>query len=189
MQTTETLYWGMKFGEWVTFWGLVLGPVIAVAITLLVERRRRQHEQRTQVLRMLLATRHLPGDATYSVAINLIPVEFNDSKTVMSAWQSYIEQVRFTPTEDNKQEHQKLVFSKQTKLIFEVMRANGFKLSETDIQTSAYAAEGYIQRDNILIASQLAMPEIANILRLQTQLMTGSEPTPAASGPVIRQAE
>lgn len=51
------------------------------------------------------------------------------------------------------------------------MRCIGFKLSETDIQTSAYAADGFIKRDNILIASQLAMPDIAESLRRQTEML------------------
>lgn len=106
----EALYWGLKFSEWVAFAGLVVGPVIAVALTLWVDGKRKRREQRIQVMRMLLATRHLPGDANYSVAINLIPIEFNDSKDVMAAWHSYIETVRYTPTPENQEQHQKLVF-------------------------------------------------------------------------------
>lgn len=168
----ETLYWGLKFSDWVTVAGLIIGPLVAVALTLWVEGRRKRREQRVQVVRMLLATRHLPSDAAYSVAINLVPVEFNGSKNVMSAWRSYIEQVRYTPSPENKAEHSKIVAAKQTTLIFEMLRMMGFKLSETDIQTSAYAADGFVQRDNILIASQLAMPEIAATLKRQLDLMT-----------------
>jgi len=167
----ETLYWGLKFGEWVTLAGLVLSPVFAVILTLWVDGRRKQREQRIQVMRMLLTTRHLPGDAVYSVAINLIPIEFNNSRGVMAAWHSYIESVRYTPTPENQEEHQKIIFSRQTKLIFETMKTIGFKLSETDIQTSAYAADGFIKRDSILIASQLAMPDIANSMRRQTEIL------------------
>jgi hypothetical protein len=59
----------------------------------------------------------------------------------MGAWSTYIETVRYQPAPENAEEHDKIVVSKQTKLIFEMMKCVGFKLSETDIQTSAYAAE------------------------------------------------
>lgn len=171
----EVLYWGLKFSDWISLSGLICGPIVAVALTLWIDGRRKRREQRIQIMRMLLTTRHLPGDATYSVAINLIPIEFNDRKSVMAAWNSYIEAVRYIPSPENRSGHDKIMSAKQTKLIFEMMKAIGFKLSETDIQTSAYAADGFIKRDNILLESQLAMPEIAKALNRQIELMEGSQ--------------
>jgi hypothetical protein len=169
----ETLYWGLRFGEWVSLVGLFLGPIVAVLVTLYIEGRRRTRDQHIQIMRMLLSTRHLAGDPLYSVAINLIPIEFNDSKPIMAAWRTYIEAVRFKPTEDNAEEHNRLLLSKQTKLIFELLKHLKFDLPETDIQTSAYAADAFIQRDNILLGSQIAMADIANSLRRQTDFLQG----------------
>ena len=169
----ETLYWGLKFSEWVSLVGLFLGPIVAVLLTLYIEGRRRTRDQHIQIMRMLLSTRHLAGDPLYSVAINLIPIEFNDSKPIMAAWRAYIEAVRFKPSEENAQEHNRVLLSRQTKLIFELLKHLNFDLPETDIQTSAYAADAFIQRDNILLGSQLAMADIANSLRVQTQILRG----------------
>ncbi|MBN8807797.1 MAG: hypothetical protein J0I47_06130 [Sphingomonas sp.] len=180
----ETLYWGLKFSEWISLAGILIGPIVAVVITLIVDGKRKRHDARHQIIRMLLASRHLVGDATYSTAINLIPAEFNSSKAVMAAWHDYIEHVRFKPSEENKEAHEKLHGAKQTKLIFEAMKEAGFKLAETDIQTSGYAADAYIMRDNILVASQIAMADIANILRQQTELLR-PEPVEASPSPRI----
>ena len=48
-----------------------------------------------------------------------------------------------------------------------------FNIAETDIQTTAYAADGWITRDNLAIDSQKAMRNIADILWIQTRLLGG----------------
>ena len=119
-------------------------------------------------MRMLLTTRHLPADANYSVAINLIPVEFNDDAKVMEAWRRYIEVVQVRPSPENEEQHNRELGVRQTKLIYAMMQSLGFNLAETDIQTSAYVADGFIRRDNIMIGSWLAMTDIAHSLRAQS---------------------
>jgi hypothetical protein len=74
----------MHLNDWLTLAAILLGPIVAVAITLWIEGRRRQRDTRMIVLRQLMATRHLPGDPMYSAAVNLIPVEFNDEAEVMT---------------------------------------------------------------------------------------------------------
>lgn len=61
-------------------------------------RRRRVHERKLHIMRMLLATRHIPADGQYNAAINLIPAEFNKQKEVIDAWRKYHELVRQQPT-------------------------------------------------------------------------------------------
>lgn len=162
---------GLELYEWLTLLGIVLSPIAAVLITLWVERRRRDQEQQVQTLRMLLTTRHLPADPAYSVAINLVPVEFSKHKRVMTAWSEYIEAVRFAPTPENAEAAHEKTRVKQTRLIYEITRVLKLGLSETDIQSSAYASEGYIKRDNLVIDAQLAWREIADALKVQTEVM------------------
>lgn len=180
---TETLYLGLKFSEWITVLGLLLGPIVAVVITMVVDGRRKKRDQQLQVLRMLLTTRHLPADAAYSVAINLVPVEFNADRNVMSAWERYVELVRTRPTDDNAVAHGEDVRSRQTKLIFAIMQSLGFKLAETDIQTSAYVADGFIRRDNLMVGSWAAMIDIATTLKQQTAMMGADQQNPSPTLP------
>jgi hypothetical protein len=166
-------YWSLKVSEWITLAGIVIGPIIAVGITLWIEARRRRRDQKTQTMRMLLNTRHLAGDPAYTIAINMIPVEFNKERRVMAAWRTYIEAVRYKPSPENADAHLKEVLSKQTKLIYEVMQHLGYELPETDIQSSAYAAGVYIERDNLNISAARAWIRIADALEAQTRLLNG----------------
>lgn len=165
---TGATYWGTY--EWLTLGALVLGPVLAVGMNLWHESRRCIRDRQLQVARMLLSTRHLVSDPAYSTAINLIPVEFRDQKSVMEAWKQYIEAVRYQPTPENSNEAHRITTAKQTRLIFEVTKHLGFNLSESEIGTSGYVAGGYVERDGILIAGYRAWPEIAAALKEQNVL-------------------
>lgn len=163
----------MSTNEILTLVAVIVGPIAAVAITLWVDGRRRDREQKIFVLRLLLATRHLPADPSFLAAINLIPVEFNERPEVIKAYNEFIEATRPRLDGVNDDAILRNSSTKLTRLIFEVSRSLGFKLRETDIQTSAYASEGWIKRDNLAQDSQQAMRDIANILWLQTRLLSG----------------
>ena len=163
----------MDMKDWLTLIALVLGPVIAVGITLWIEGQRRRHERRLAVLRQLMATRHLPGDPMYSTAINLIPVEFNDDRHVMEAYKAYqtaVSQPPSTEPEAVALTNQKVAVT-QTKLIFAVMKAMKLRASEADLPVEAYAAKGMIERDNLWLNSLRGTVRIADALELQTKLM------------------
>ena len=164
---------GLQPYEWLTLIGIIVGPIIAVVISLWVEARRRDREQKTIILRLLLTTRHLVGDPGYSAAINLIPIEFAGKNSVQTAYREYIEAANSDITDENRQKVAERTAVKQTKLIFAIARAMKFNIAETDIQTTAYAADGWIKRDNTALDSQKAMRDIANILWMQTRLLGG----------------
>ncbi|MDB5712740.1 MAG: hypothetical protein JWO15_137 [Sphingomonadales bacterium] len=180
----EQLYLGMKFYELITIVALVLGPVSAVAIQLASERRRKIRELQSQTMRMLVSTRHMPSDAAYSTAINMIPLDFNKNKKVMAAWKDYIATITYRASPENIDEHNRQIISKQTALIFEIMKLLGYELSETDIQTSAYAAGGFIARDNLMLEGWRAWPRIAASLEAQTAILA-----PSADGPPAQEGQ
>jgi hypothetical protein len=175
---TETIYFGLKLYEFLTLAAIVIGPVVAVSLQLFSERRRRKLEQQTQTMRMLVSTRHLAGDPNYTTAINMIPVDFNRNRKIMAAWQAYIEAIRYEPSPGNEEAHYKTTIAKQTHLIFLIMQYLGYKLAETDIQTTAYAAGGFVERDKLMIGGWLAWPRIADALEAQNRayIQTPNEP-------------
>ena len=169
MNKAEVLFFGLKLYELLTIVAILLGPIVAVAITIATDRRRHRSQQQTQTLRTLLSTRHLPADPAYSTAINLIPVDFSGVNSVMDSWHFYIEKIRTVPAPGGEDSHQKEIINKQTKLIFAMMQHLGYGLSESDIDISAYAAQGFIDRDNLGLAALAAWPRIAAALETQTQ--------------------
>lgn len=180
--TAEPIDLGLKLYEFLTLLAIITGPIIAVIVSLVMEARRRTREQQTQTLRMLLSTRHLPSDPNYSTAINLIPIDFNNNTGVMTAWNTYIETIRFRPAAEDEETHRQKTINKQTKLIFQMMKCLGYKLDETDIQLSAYAADGFILRENMNIEAMLAWPRIATALETQTQMFTAEPQNQAGEG-------
>lgn len=169
------VFLGLRLYELLTLIGVVVGPISAVAISLWAESRRRQRESRATILKMLLNTRGMPSDASWSIAINMIPVEFNGHKAVIQAWRDYIECVRYRVADENIPVHQALLGAKQTTLIHKIMIALGINLSESDIQTESYIAEGYIRRDNLYLDSLAAMRDIATHLETQSRLLGAEE--------------
>jgi hypothetical protein len=162
---------GMTTNEWLTLAAIVLGPILAVGVTLWIEERRQTRGRQLHIVRMLLMTRHMPADPQYNAAINLIPIEFNDQEKVMDAWRTYHERVRQTPSPEQVADHQKRVSAAQSGMIFQVMRSAGLtNLSEGDIQTQAYVSQGFVDRDTVYVESLRALPAIAATMEKQREL-------------------
>ena len=168
MAKSEALYLGLKLYELLTIVAIILGPIMAVGITVGTETRKRLKEQQTQTLRTLLSTRHLPSDPAYSTAINLIPVDFNSVKSVITAWTAYIEKIRVAPVQGSEVAHEREILNKQTRLIFAMTQHLGYALAESEIDISAYAAQGFINRDNLHLEALASWPRIASTLEAQT---------------------
>ena len=154
----------MKLYEIITLIAILVGPILAVVVQLLAEQRKQTRDQQTATLKMLVGTRHLPSDPAYSAAINMIPVDFNRVSSVMSAYKLYIECILYQASPENVQVQNQKILANQTKLIFAITKHLGYDLSETDIQTTAYAAGGFIARDNLMLDAWRAWPRIADAL-------------------------
>ena len=84
----------MSEPSWVsaaTIAGLFLGPISAVCITFWRENRREARGRRMHVMRQLLTAKAHPDDPTFSGAVNLIPVEFAKSASVLTALDKFID--------------------------------------------------------------------------------------------------
>lgn len=167
----ETLYMGMQLYELLTLFGIVIGPIVAVIITLWVDGRRRDRDQKLTVLRMLLTTRHVLADPAYQVAVNLIPAEFGKSRPVMEAYKEFTDAVSVQLDGINDEMIIRNTATKSTRLIYEIARHLKFDIRETDIQARGYLSRGWVERENTAIDSQRAMRDIANILAIQTRLL------------------
>ena len=156
----------MGLNAWLTLAAIFMSPIAAVAISLVFESRRRKRDGRMLILRQILITRHLPGDPSYSAAINLVPAEFNDNANVMGAYKTY--QVAINSAASDQLEViarlNMSVRAAQTKLIFAMMRSLKLKASEADIPLEAYAAKGMIERDNLYLESLRSQKRIADAL-------------------------
>ena len=74
---------------WITVFALIVGPLLAVALTLWREERRELRERKMSVMRQLLVVKEHPRDPAFSSAINLIPIEFAKCDDVMTALEAF----------------------------------------------------------------------------------------------------
>lgn len=172
--------------------GVILIPIVAVLTTLKYQDWQGQRKDRMQLLRMLLATRHMPSDPAYSTAINLVRVEFNDVPTVMAAWEKLMEAVTHRSSPENRAAHDTQITKTQTKLISAIMASLKLKHSEADLQTDAYAAIGFTDRDELYQDSLRAqrdhanaMRAVADVLAFQTRLLAGEGTPPVEEPPAL----
>lgn len=92
----------MRVADWVSLFGLVSGPLLAVVITLWAERRRGRNERRATIVRSILLTRRQPADYGFHGSINSIPLEYAGEAQVMTAWEDYLAVVgRPSPPEND----------------------------------------------------------------------------------------
>ena len=151
--------------------------MLAVAVTIWSADRNKVKEQRLQVLRMLIATHHLPSDPGYQVAINLIPVEFRGCPAVLSAHREFIDSVYRKLDGVNDEQIQRDWGIKSVRLVHEVAKVLKYDLRETDLQTISYSSGGWSERERILIDSQKAMRDIATNLMLQSRFLANADLT------------
>ncbi|MXP14008.1 hypothetical protein GRI44_04505 [Altererythrobacter confluentis] len=157
----------MSTTELLTLAAILIGPVLAIVVQIVAERRKQIRESRVQTFRTLVSTRHLPGDPSYSTAINMIPIDFNRVRPIEKAHEEYIRTILYKASKENAEAHNRDIIDKQTKLIFEIARKLGYSLKESDIQNAAYAAGGFIERDNLMLSGWQAWTRIASALEKQ----------------------
>lgn len=165
----------MTTNELITVAAILAGPIFAVMVQINAERRKQLRDAQTTTFRMLAGTRHLPSDPAYSTAINMTPIDFNRVPKVISAYNAYIEAIRYRVAPENEVEHEKQVLGKQTKLLFEMSKHLGYDLPETEIQANPYAADGFVTRDNLFLEGWRAWPRIAKALEAQTQWISSQQ--------------
>ena len=159
------ILFGLKLYELMTLVGIVVGPIVAVAMTHLAEHLRRDREQKLQVLRTLVATLRLVGDANWTVSMNMLLIEFAGHKKVLQARREYMDAVRIHPTKEQEATVSELTVARQIALVYQVARAMGFKITEGELKTEIYISSGFKARDDLYIQSLLATCELASSAR------------------------
>lgn len=156
----------MGLNEWLTLVGIVASPIAAVLISLWIEGRRRERDGKMAVVRMLIATSHMPADPSYSTAINLLRVEFARSTQVMASFKDYQRVIRREQpaTQEGAAMLNAEVRAAQLKLLSAVLADVGMKVSEADLAIEGYASNGFIARDNLYLESLRAQIRTAEAL-------------------------
>ena len=142
----------------------VIGPVAAVCITLWYQDRTKNREQKLVLLRMLSATRGLPGDINHSAALTLVPVEFAKSNEVMKKHKSYLEEIDKTDENGGLSSPQECI-NKYHDLLHAIFKDLGYVFDHEAVRNQGVLTRGYTDRDNLYLESLRATVDIAESAR------------------------
>ncbi len=134
-----------------TIIAVVLGPILAVWITRIIDDRRAQQTRKMDIFRTLMRTRRTPIHFEHVGALNLVEVEFSENKDVVDAWKAYLKNLgEELPPLEQKDRHDKAVKDRDallTKLIYEISVVLKFRVQQLDILEGNYVPQGWHDDD------------------------------------------
>ena len=86
MEHTHTV----TFFEWLTFFAILLGPLVGIWVTRWVDKINKLKQQQMTILNVLLGSRGQELSEKYIEAINLIPVYFQNETKVLASWEIFL---------------------------------------------------------------------------------------------------
>ena len=112
---------------WINVFAILLSPVIAVLVSLWIERRREKGNRKLWIFGTLFGNRHRPITDENVRALNMIDVAFHDSPEVRRLWHEYYDMLCNEGLNNpNGWEQQQ---NKNLEMITEMARVVGYKNS------------------------------------------------------------
>lgn len=141
----------MTAGEiWIglsTIIAVVVGPVLAVAVTRYLDDKRADKARKYDIYRTLMRTRKLPIHADHVAALNLIEVEFIRYPKVLATWKDYIANLGEDPPPIEQKDQYDAAFKRRdsllARLISEVALALKIPVQQLDILAGNYVPKGW----------------------------------------------
>ena len=171
-----------------TLAAILLGPIIAVAVTRLLDGSREKEKRRLDVFRNLMQTRGVRLDPVHVAALNVVEIEFYKDKQVRAAFQTYIQHLSAPMPAVAEQDR---FFDQRSdlfmQLLSEIGSAVGFSFDKRDLERLSYVPQGWdsdrnAQRRNAEMLGQLLSGQRA----LAITHFTGSQ-SPYPEPPSIEQ--
>lgn len=134
-----------------TIVAIVLGPILAVIITRIIDDRRADKQRKMEIFRTLMRTRKMPIHIEHVGALNLVEIEFSSDDAVVSAWKNYLqnlnERIASTASEAEHRTFAQRRESLLTKLIHEIAKNLNFEVEQLDILEGNYLPQGWSDAD------------------------------------------
>ena len=174
----------MSSVEWLTIIAIVVGPIVAVSITLWRDRRNEVKRRKRDILASLMRTRSSRLSAEHVGALNLVQLEFHGRTAIIEAYQRYIEHLG-TPLPAVDQQNQ-FFQQRETRflhLLNAIAGGLGYEFDKKDLESLSYSPRGWhdsesIQHDNMLLLWQLLRGDRALRVRSETTEERGPFPPP-----------
>jgi len=145
----------MQFKDWlniailvVTAAAIVVGPIVAVRLTLRLETLRENVRRKYQTFHALMRTRRVTLSAEHVTALNVIQTEFHDDEKVIAAYKKYIDNlgVPGPPPGSKEAAFKRFVDDRDdafNEMMFEIGKHLGFSLDKRELAKYSYAPQGW----------------------------------------------
>lgn len=149
-------FWCMQFKDWLnvailvaTAVAIVLGPIVAVRLTLRFEVSREKLRRKYETFHTLMKTRRVTLSADHVTALNVIQTEFHDDEKVIAAYKKYIDNLGgpTLPTGSTEEAVRKFLETRDdvfNEMMFEIGRHLGFSLDKRELAKYSYAPQGWV---------------------------------------------
>jgi len=142
----------MKTSDWIMVAAIVLGPILSIVVSILLEKRRNIRQRKEYIFKTLMATRGTALHPSHVEALNMIDVEFTDKKSqiVVEEWRTYLDHLGSGPQERSSPDFQVLHTqwaSKNneylTNLLFQMAKYLGYKFDKLTLKNGFYSPKGH----------------------------------------------
>jgi hypothetical protein len=164
-------FWCMQFKDWLNFFILVLtaaaivvGPIVAVRLTLRSEHEREKLRRKYQTFYALMRTRRVTLSTEHVAALNTIQTEFHDDERVVTAYKRYIENLESNippgSSENASQRFMEARIDVFNELMFEIGKSLGFVFDKRDLAKYSYTPQGWVNIESEQNALRLLTLEV-----------------------------
>jgi hypothetical protein len=158
----------------ITVIAIVVGPIVAVRLTLRLEESREKLRRKYQTFHALMRTRRFTLSPDHVTALNVIQTEFHDDHHVIAAYKKYIDKLGVPTAADASQDTIKHVLDERddafTELMFEIGKNLGLHFDRRELAKYSYAPQGWVNVE----------AEQSGIRQLALELLQGKRPIPVA---------
>lgn len=144
---------GITMSDWLMMLAVIIGPILAVQIQKIIDRRIEARNQKLKVFRDLMTTRASILAFQHVSALNMVGLEFNGRRytKVINAWKTYLDHLNSYP-DDGDESMQKIWIEKRTDqlsdLLYEMGESLGVEFDKVHIKKAGYVPKAYTDQEN-----------------------------------------
>ncbi|WP_022682022.1 DUF6680 family protein [Sphingobium bisphenolivorans] len=136
----------MRIGDWAIILATLVGPIVAVVITLWYQKRDNDYSRKIQIFRSLMQWRANWLHPDWVGALNMIPVEFSGCTEIISAFNGLIDKLNDRGFSDGG-EHLGHAYQRAEAAFVELVQQIGARLridlTGVDLRSRVYAPRGW----------------------------------------------
>lgn len=147
MSEADSIYFAIA-----TIVAILVGPVLAVAVTRWIDARRAMRDRQWDIFRNLMQYRRTPMNPEFVGALNLVEVEFSKDERIITAWKQLLASFEQLATESMTEEQLTSLANErsqaQTRLLDAIAKRLGMRIEQLDIYSGGYSPKGWLDVEN-----------------------------------------